>query len=124
MKFNLKSTIVFLFAVAACTQTVDVQTYQEAEDPTPVSERSAQLWQKVGKLESVWASVDSLYSRSEVPYAAAEEICKLEGWRGETLNAQFLLYTGKGVENVTCMVKDLRSDNATLTSDIVHSIVG
>ena len=121
MKFNLKSTISFLFAVAACTQTVDVQTYQEAEDPTPVSERSAQLWQTVGKLESVWASVDSLYSRSEVPYAAAEEICKLEGWRGETLNAQLLLYTGKGAENVTCSVKDLKSKDATLSSEFVKA---
>ena len=121
MKFNLKSTISFLFAVAACTQTVDVQTYQEAEDPTPVSERSAQLWQTVGKLESVWASVDSLYSRSEVPYATAEEICNLEGWRGETLNAQLLLYTGKGVENVTCSVKDLKSNDATISSEFVKA---
>ena len=121
MKLNFKIYLSLIAALVACTQTVDVQTYQEAEDPVPVSDRSAKLWQKVAKLESVWASVDSLYSRSEVPYLASEKICKLEGWRGETLNAQFLLYTGSGAENVICTPKNLKSDNATLSSEIIKA---
>ena len=121
MKINAKVLIVFLVAAVGCAQVKVPVTYLEAEDPTPMTDRSAQLWQKIRGLESVWASKDSLYSRSEVPFPTGIEVCHLEGWRGETLNAQFLLYTGRGAEAVTCKVKDLKSQNATFSSDIVKA---
>ena len=121
MKINAKVLIVSLVAAVGCAQVKVPVTYQEAEDPTPMTDRSAALWQKIGGLEAVWASKDSLYSRSEVPFPTGIEVCQLEGWRGETLNAQFLLYTGSGADAVTCKVKELKSDNATLSSDIVKA---
>ena len=121
MKINAKVLIVSLVAAVGCAQVKVPVTYQEAEDPTPMTDRSAASWQNIRGLESVWASKDSLYSRSEVPFPTGIEVCQLEGWRGETLNAQFLLYTGSGADAVTCKVKELKSDNATLSSDIVKA---
>lgn len=121
MKINAKVLIVSLLAVLGCTQVEVPVTYQEAEDPAPMTDRSAALWQKIGALESVWASKDSLYSRSEVPFPTGIGVCRLEGWRGETLNAQFLLYTGSGAECVTCKVKELKSGETSLPSDIVKA---
>ena len=121
MKFTSKFVFSLLILAAGCSQSISVQTYQEADDPIAMTERSAMLWQSVGKLESVWASVDSLYSRSEVPFETDVEICRLQGWRGETLNAQFLLYSGVGADNVACAVNDLKSGNATLPSEIVKA---
>lgn len=123
MKLYSQKIVALLFAgaVVSLSSLANAQTYQEAKDPVQMSDRSASLWQNVGKLESVWASVDSLYSRSEVPFDNDVDVCRLEGWRGETLNAQFLLYTGTGADNVVCSIKDLKSENATLSSDIAKA---
>ena len=64
MKINAKVLIVSLVAAVGCAQVQVPVTYQEAEDPTPMTDRSAALWQNIRGLESVWASKDSLYSRS------------------------------------------------------------
>lgn len=121
MKNNAKILLTFLLVAVGCAQMPSPVTYQEAEDPVPMTDRSALLWQKIGGLQAVWASVDSLYSRSEVPHPNDTKVCRLEGWRGETLNAQFLLYTGTGADGVACKVKELKSDKSTLPSDIVKA---
>jgi hypothetical protein len=72
----------------------------------------------VGRLNGIWASADSLYSRSEVPVTAAGDICRLEGWKGERVSAQFLLYTGEGADCVVCKVSEFTSDDARMSSDI------
>ena len=121
MKQSFNLFVPLLALALGCSQVDSEPTYQEADDPVCVSDRSAQLWQTVGKLESVWASVDSLYSRSEVPFAPFEKVCHLEGWRGETLNAQFLIYTSCGAESVRCEVRDLKSKNAIISSDVAKA---
>ena len=82
------------------SQAQQFQTYKEAKDPVPMSERSIEAWKTVGKLQAQWVSADSLYSRSEVPQKSAVTTCRLEGWRGERVSAQLLLWTGKGVDGV------------------------
>lgn len=120
MKKLFYSAAVAAMALVACSQP-EVSTYVEAEDPVAISDEQLAAWDEVGKLEGAWASADSLYSRSVVPAPASVDVCALEGWRGEKLSAMFLLYTGSGADNVVCKVKDFRSADAVLPSDIAKA---
>ena len=96
-------------------------THKEAADPVPVSERSAREWASAGKLQAQWVSADSLYSRSEVPVDSGVKIRILNGWKGERVSAQLLLWTGAGVSDVKCTVKDFTSKKGKMSSDIAQA---
>ena len=117
---SLVLTLASVSALVACRTDAFV-TYEEAADPVAVSERSQTAWKNVGKLEAMWASADSLYSRSEVPSVADVEVNRLSGWKGERVSAQFLLYTGTGADGVKCTVKDFKSPSATMSSGIAQA---
>ena len=108
-------------AVSCVSESDQFVTYTEADDPMPVSERSMAAWKHVGKLEATWASSDSLYSRSEVPYVSDMVTARLSGWKGERVSAQFLLYTGEGAEGVTCTVNDFKSQDSEMSSEIAQA---
>jgi hypothetical protein len=118
----MKLTRLFAYAalplLLSCNAAVEFNTFVEADDPVAVSEKSLLAWNQVGRLNGIWASADSLYSRSEVPVTAAGDICRLEGWKGERVSAQFLLYTGEGADCVVCKVSEFTSDDARMSSDI------
>lgn len=120
MKSFLLTAALFVSA-AFCVQAQKFVTYKEAKDPVPVSERSVAAWKEVGKLQAQWVSADSLYSRSEVPVERGVKIRILEGWKGERVSAQFLLWTGTGAENVRLTVKDFVSENGEMPSDIAQA---
>ena len=94
------------------------RTFQEPRDPVPVSARSVEGWKNAGKLQARWVSADSLYSRSEVPVAGRMDACRVVGWRGERVSAQFLLWTGTGVEEVRCKIEPFVSAEAQMGADI------
>ena len=105
----------------ACNAAPEFNTFTEADDPVAISERSLLAWNQVGRLNGIWASADSLYSRSEVPVTETKELCRLEGWKGERVSAQFLLYTGTGADGVQCKVGDFKSADAKMSSDIASA---
>ena len=113
-------TLASVSALVACRTDAFV-TYKEADDPVAVSDRSKAAWVNIGKLEAVWASADSLYSRSEVPVVERVEVNHLSGWRGERISAQLLLYTGNGADGVRCEVKDFRSSSSVMSADIAQA---
>ena len=121
----MKLTRLFAFAalpfVFSCNAAVEFNTFVEADDPVAVTEKSLLAWNQVGRLNGIWASADSLYSRSEVPVTSAGEICRLEGWKGERVSAQFLLYTGEGADGVVCKVSEFTSDDARMSPDIASA---
>lgn len=116
----------FLSAIALCVVTLTAgvkpeRTYQEPDDPVEIADAELSKWDKVGKLEAIWGTVDSLYSRSLVPSVTPYETFRLEGWKGERLSAQLLLYTGRGLENVVCGVADLKSGSHAISGDLVKA---
>ena len=96
-------------------------TYKEAKDPVKVSERSKVAWKEAKKIEAQWVSADSLYSRSEVPAKSGVTVRVLEGWKGERVSAQLLLWSGKGVDGIKCKVKDFVSTDAKMPADIAKA---
>ena len=121
----MKLTRLFACAVLpfmfGCNAAPEFNTFTEADDPVAVTEKSLLAWNQVGRLNGIWASADSLYSRSEVPATSDLNLCRLEGWKGERVSAQFLLYTGTGAEGVVCKVSDFISADSKMSSDIASA---
>ena len=88
MRNLIKLAFAVLPLLSACTANEPFVTFEEADDPVVVSERSLAAWDRVGKLEATWASADSLYSRSEVPVSSECKIMTVTGWKGERVSAQ------------------------------------
>lgn len=120
---HLSKSIFFALCMGAMTsaQAQKFNTYQEAKDPVPVSAQSVEAWKQVGKLSAQWVSTDSLYSRSEVPAARNVKVCRIEGWKGERLSAQVLLWTQKGVDGVKCKIKDFTSSTSKMDASIASA---
>ena len=115
MKHILFTIIASLLAIG--TSAKSEVTYRESDDPVEMSSAQLAMWDNVGKLEAVWGTVDSLYSRSLVPSVKTVDVLRLEGWKGERLSAQLLLYTGTGADNVVCNIADLKSGKHTISGD-------
>lgn len=118
MKFRLLSIVLLAAAFNANAQ--KFITYKEAADPVPVSEASAKAWTTVGKLQAQWVSPDSLYSRSEVPGKGTGSYA-VAGWRGERVSAQFLLWSGTGLNGIKCTVKDFTAPGAKMSADVAQA---
>ena len=110
-----------LLASAAMVNAQQFVTYKEAKDPVKVSERSKAAWKEAKKMEAQWVSADSLYSRSEVPAKSGVTVRLLEGWKGERVSAQLLLWSGNGVDGIKCKVKDFVSADAKMPADIAKA---
>ena len=110
-----------LLASAAMVNAQQFVTYKEAKDPVKVSERSKAAWKEAKKMEAQWVSADSLYSRSEVPAKSGVTVRLLEGWKGERVSAQLLLWSGNGVDGIKCKVKDFVSADAKMPADIAKT---
>jgi len=85
-------------------------TYDVSVDPV--------IWtkQKPG-LHVAFGSTDELYLRSEVPSVSQESmIWEANGWRGERLNAQVLVWSPDSIEQIRFQVSDLLSAGGRVIS--------
>lgn len=83
-------------------------TFDQPSDPTS--------WSKVSSgLHVAFGSTNELYMRCEVPSLKEESLqWKASGWRGERLNAQLLVWSTDSIEQIRCVVSDLKSTNGKL----------
>lgn len=116
-----RMAILAMACVALPSEAQKFNTYTEAKDPVPVSKRSQEAWQTIGRLQAQWVSADSLYSRSEVPMPSNTPVAQVEGWRGERVAAQLLLFTGKETTDIKCVVKDFVSETGKMSADIAKA---
>ncbi len=120
-----KTTLLSLSAAAAagCSPKLPpVETFAEADDPTPVTAEAQAAWDAARKgLHGAWGSPDLLYPRSEIPAVSADKTFRATAWRGERVSAQIVLWTADGADGVTCEVGDLRSGRNIISSDAVSA---
>ncbi|GGE29041.1 DUF4091 domain-containing protein [Sphingobacterium cellulitidis] len=82
-------------------------TFVELADPS--SDVNSD-WSKVSPgLQSSFVTIDKRFAKSLAPEIAKQNRVKIEGWKGEKLSAQILLWTGTDISNVQVSVSDLRS---------------
>lgn len=73
-----------------------LQSYQELPDPATYSEKE---WNAVKGVNVFWGTTDARYAKHAVPVLKQQTIT-LEGWRGERVNAQAVVWTGADVKDL------------------------
>ncbi|MGB7527833.1 glycoside hydrolase domain-containing protein [Sphingobacterium cellulitidis] len=82
-------------------------TFVELADPS--SDVNSD-WSKVSPgLQSSFVTIDKRFAKSLAPEIAKQNRVKIEGWKGEKLSAQILLWTSTDISDVQVSVSDLRS---------------
>ena len=109
-----------IIAMVGCTCKT-VETFKEANDPTPLTEAADAAWDDVKcGLNGAWGTPDLVYSRSEVPQNLTESYT-VSGWRGEKVSAQILLWSDRDIKGVECKISDFKAKDATLPASIAEA---
>lgn len=92
-----------------------LNTYQELPDPaTP----SAENWVTVSTPKASWGSIDYRYAKHMVPAKGLQKVSVLQGWRGERVNAQAVVWTGEDIQNLNLSLTSFKSSKgAVLPAD-------
>ena len=110
------------FMVGCAEQLPPVETFAEAEDPTPLTAEEQAEWDNVKSgLNGAWATIDSLYSRSIVPQVAPVKTLRLSGWKGERLSAQILLWSKDAADGVRVEVAPLKGDKMEVSAERIQA---
>ena len=95
----LLSVGLFLLLVSCNSGTVrKISSFDELPDPTA---DTLSDWSGVPQgLHASFVSTDAVFRRSVAPDVAPSASAQLEGWRGERVSAQLLLWTASGADGV------------------------
>ena len=96
-----------------------ISSFDELPDPTA---DTLSDWSGVPQgLHASFVSTDAVFRRSVVPDVAPITSIRLEGWRGERVATQLLLWTASGAEGVEVEVGPFKSDTYTLPGDAAQA---
>lgn len=84
-----------------------------------------EIWQQVAAPKATWGSIDVRYGKKNVPREGLSATLQLEGWRGERVNAQAVVYSRTPLEGVSVQASPLRSGKNTIAQEQVEvNVVG
>ena len=114
--------LLFLGALLLSTVCVSAQTSEcYSEAPNPVAVNPA-LWSKVKTPQVSWGSTDVRYKKEEpAPIRSLQKGISLTAWKGEKVSAQLAVWTPETLNNLTFMVSDLTSGNATIGKENIRT---
>lgn len=75
---------------------------------------SAEEWDKVNGLNFAWGSTGVRYAKQEVPGVKRQKTLRLTAWRGECVNAQAVVWTGKEVKQLSCTPGELKDSRGNI----------
>ena len=117
IKSIIAATVIFF---CSCS-TPKVETFTEAADPILLSMEKLEAWKSVeGGVNAAWASSDYVYPRSIVPTESNQSIT-LEGWQGERVSAQLLIWSSSNLNSVVCRLTDFNSDYGKIGAEIAST---
>lgn len=89
-------------------------------EPKESEEIDAAQWAKVTPgLHSGFGSLDVAYSKSQAPPHDVTESLTLRGWKGERVQAMFLVWTADQSERVDISIAPFEGNKATISKDCV-----
>ena len=88
-----------------------VNSYIELPDPV---QPSAQEWVAVKSPHTSWGTTDVHYAKHTVPGLKQQNTLRLRAWRGERVNAQAVVWTGREVKELNCSLTDLKNNKGDL----------
>src|SRR5690606_7951403 len=91
------------------------ETFVELADPTADIQSD---WSEVPPgLQSSFVTIDKRFAKSIAPEIDKQNRVKLEGWKGEKISAQILLWSAKDVSDVKVEISDLVSKEKAIISN-------
>ena len=121
---KLTAGILFLFVVLGFS--FDTGKYPELPyEPADPDTYDLSVWEKVKSgIHSGFGSIDSSWSKSIPPMGNAAETIKLQGWRGERVNCQLLVWSKGRTETISIKAGELQCENGAIDkNDISVSVV-
>ncbi len=113
--------LLYTALVAACNPSRPAktcETYAEAPDP----DTAAVDWSGVDGFHSTFASVDRRYPKSAVPDLKPADSWRGNGWRGERISAQLLLWSGEPVDQIEFEFSAFKADDgSTMAASIAQA---
>ncbi|MGL5318309.1 MAG: glycoside hydrolase domain-containing protein [Bacteroidales bacterium] len=98
-----------------------VISYEELANPVKAD---LQAWNKMkGKISQGWGSIDQRYNK-ETPYSGLISKIQLTAWKGERVNAQYVISSPVNIDEVSYSISDFKhkSDpSASIGKDRIHS---
>ncbi len=95
------------------------QTYSELPDPTS---DTLSDWSGVPEgLHASFVSIDKRYPKSLKPEISLRADQKVQGWKGETVSAQLLLWTVDSLSSVKVTFSDFQGEESELPADIAEA---
>jgi len=110
--------------LASCTEKTPVERFStEPEDP---DKPDSSVWRIITPgTHSGFGSIDRAYSKSFPPEVPVSDSIHLNGWRGERISFQMLVWTAEKDETVSIEVQDLENGDARIQkTHITVSLVG
>lgn len=83
-----------------------LQSYKELPDPVTPSEKE---WAAVKTPQVQWGNTDTRYAKHVVPMIQSQKSVTLEGWRGEKLHAQAVVWTGTDLEGLNYSLSEFKN---------------
>lgn len=106
-------SLVVIFSCNSQTQKT-YSTYTELKDSKHFDTLA---WNSVNKGMNVsTASIDIRYKKNSVPEEGLKESLSEVAWRGERVNAQFVIWTTENLKQVHCTTSDLEDDKGNIIS--------
>lgn len=103
-------------------QCTSAYPYHYEEMTNPVAPNPAS-WQRLKNNRMGWGSTDHRYKKEE-PATKLQDNLTLKAWRGERVQAQFIVSSLQGIENLKFSTEPLnntRNSSLSIPSDAIHS---
>ncbi|MCX7599150.1 MAG: DUF6067 family protein, partial [Armatimonadetes bacterium] len=101
---------------------VEVEGYLLSEEAAQKLAAREQAWaQQPAGFHGAVGSTDVRYSRGDVPQVTGEKEWSGTAWRGERVNAQFVLWTADGAAQTRLVVSPLRSEAGEIPAACVEA---
>ena len=102
--------IFLLFSESLLSQ--GIPDYKEAPDPHP--DRNAKWDQAAKGLHASLANPLLKFSKGAIPLIQTEETWNAQGWKGERVFTQIILWSADSIENIECKFSDFKSASSKI----------
>lgn len=93
-------------------------TYEEMDNPVVTQ---TALWQQVSGPQVSWGSTDVRYKKEEPAGIRIQKQLELTAWRGETVSAQWLVWTAQELKELSVTTDDLTSGKGRIPAEQIET---
>ena len=126
----MKKQLIFIWgcAVMLGTHCLKAHAQTQTQPSAPYEELTVKrniapsAWNNQGKLmlQSAWGDTDTRYDNALPPKGVSDKVITLTAWRGERVNAQFVVWAYKDMKNVKFEVSNLKAKKGAMISSVTN----